>query len=108
MTSKFKFKRGDTFDVSGPVAVGENETALTDLTGWQASSQVRSVPNNELIADLQLEWLQFSPPLLRLRATSTSSWPIGRAQIDIEFTSPAGDKVSTDTQSFEVVQDVTQ
>lgn len=36
-------KRGATFDFSGPVQAMDGGQAVTDFTGWQARSQVRTV-----------------------------------------------------------------
>lgn len=104
----FKFKRGDSFDLSGPVSVTSNGAVVNDLTGWTARSQVRTFPKGDLLSELQVEWLQLSPPLIRLRAQSTEQWVPGRAQIDVQFTAPDGSVISTDTQVFEVVGDVTR
>lgn len=106
--TKFVFKRGDTFDLSGPVTMTSSGSAVSDMTGWTARSQVRRFPSGELLAELDLTWLQFAPPIIRLRAQDTVHWVPGRVQIDVEFVAPDESVISTDTQQFEVVEDVTR
>lgn len=100
-------KRGDTFDLSGPVTVTEAGEPLPDLTGWAGAAQLRT-PGDVLVADLQFEWLNAAQGLCRLMAADTSAWPIGPAQLDIQLTSPAGAVVSTDTAQLRIVKDVTR
>lgn len=100
-------KRGDTFDVSGVVTLTDNGTPLTDMTGWTGASQLKSTTNG-VIASLVFTWQDAAQRLCRITAPSgTSGWPIGVVQMDIQFTSPAGDKVSTQTQQIQIVEGVT-
>lgn len=104
-----RFIRGDSFEFSGPVTLLQNGTALTDLTGWEAISQLRK-EDGSLIADLNVSWLSTAPPIINLEcpASQTRSWPVGGARLDIEFTSPTGKVVSTSIATLSITQDVTR
>ena len=107
-TNTHRHKRGDTFDMSGPIVIHDGDVPLPDLTGWAGKSQIRTLTGS-LVAELQFIWIDAAQCLARLRcATPTTSWPIGPAVMDIEFTGPAGDVVSTPTARFEIVKDETQ
>lgn len=108
MSEPLKFKRGRSFDYAGPVQITDaNNNALTDLTGWEAQSQIRR-SNGQLVETLNVSWLSYSPPVLRLSCVNTLNWPIGSLAIDIVFKSPANDYVVSDTESIMVVDRVTQ
>ncbi len=101
-------KRGDTFSFSGTVRATVNGTENTDFAGWAASSQLRQ-PNKTLVTDLDVTWLDQSTGLIKLEHTgSTQDWPLGDVQMDIQFTSGSGEIVSTETVTFENVDDVTK
>ena len=103
-----QFIRGDTFEFSGPVTAKVNGVETTDLTGWSATSQVRS-EKGELLDDLVVTFLSFSPAAINLASSkSTQDWPVGQARIDIQFLTSAGKIVSTKTVIFTVLQDVTR
>lgn len=102
------FSRGDTFEFVGPVVATINGAATTDMTGWTAACQIRTV-TGVLIADLVVTWLSYSPAALSISYVGdTQDWPAGVARIDIQFTTPSGKKVSTKPQTFEIVLDVTR
>lgn len=101
--------RGDTFDRYGPVTVTQEGSELPDLTGWTGRCQIRTMAGS-LIAEPVFTWLDASAGLCRIHVPNsigTSDWPIGLAMMDIEFTSPAGDIVSTGVATLNVVQDAT-
>lgn len=102
------FRRGDTFLFAGPVSIKINGTVTTDLTGWAARSQIRTT-TGKLVAELDVEWLDYSPAALSLRSPDpTTEWPLGPARIDVQFTAPTGEIVSTPCQQFEIKLDVTR
>lgn len=102
------FSRGDTFEFAGPVVATINGLPVTNLTGWTAACQIRTV-TGVLIADLIVTWLSFDPAALSLNFDGdTQDWPIGTVRIDIQFTTPSAKKVSTKPQTFEIVSDVTR
>jgi len=100
-------KRGDTFDVSDQLAMTIDGAAVTDFTGMTGASQLRSAYGS-LIADLEFSWLDAAQGLYRVRSTgSTDAWPAGSALHDVQLTTPSGDVVSTATEIFQIVSDVT-
>lgn len=101
-------KRGDTFELSGPITVTDNGQPVASLVGWTGRSQIRTAATGELVAELTFEWLDAAARLVRLRCADTSTWPLGLAEVDIELTSPAGSIVSTDTAQIHIVKDVTR
>ncbi|MBY0364365.1 MAG: hypothetical protein K2X45_20865 [Phreatobacter sp.] len=104
-----QFTKGDSFEFSGPVTLLQNGVALTDMTGWEAASQIR-LEDGTLVAELEVTWLDRTPPVINLEcpATETQSWPTGPARFDIQFTSPTGKVVSTRAARFTITQDVTR
>ena len=99
--------RGDTFSLAGEVTVTVNGVRQLDLTGWTGASQVRN-SFDALIADLTFTWVDASLSLVSLTfAGSTADWPIENLFTDIQFTSPAGDIISTQRTAFAVARDVT-
>jgi len=107
-----QFKRGDTFDFSGPVTVTQDGAPVTDFTGWSAISQIRDL-EDVLIDDVTVTWVSRAPGVIRLQVADTSDWPVSRrpvskVQIDVEFTSPDGVKISTSTQTITIEGDVSR
>lgn len=103
-----QFTRGDTFEFSGPATLKVNGVVTDDLTGYTATSQIRT-PDGRLIADLTVTFLDYQPCVINLRAEDpTTGWPVGKAHIDIEFVAPSGRIVSTQKVVFEIVGDVTR
>jgi len=107
MSDFYQHKRGDTFDMSGPVAVQVNGVDVTDFTGWQVACQIRR-PDGALVATAQAQWLDAVQGLLRVYVQSTSSWALGIVEIDVQLTMPGGELVSTPTQQFDVVREITR
>lgn len=101
-----KFKRGNTFDMSGLATVYVNGVKVTDFTGWTGASQIRT-RQDVLVCDLTFEWLDTAGNMRIYCPGSTQAWPIGTALIDVEFTDPSGRVVSTDTAILDIGQDVT-
>lgn len=102
-----KFKQGDTFDYSGPVQVLDPTGTAVDMTNWTVASQVR-FPDARKTVNLVAAWLDGGFTSVRLQSTDTQSWETGVAEIDVQFTSPGGAVVSTETVRFHVVKDVTR
>lgn len=101
--------RGDTFDRSGPVTVTQDGVVLTDLTGWTGKCQIRTA-GGALIAEPVFTWLNAATGLCRLNVpntTGTADWPLGEAKMDIQFTAPSGDIVSTLVARIDVLEDAT-
>ena len=103
-----KFKRGDSFDFTGPVTIKVNGVVLGNATGYSANSQIRDEDGN-LIANLAAVFTSYIPPVINLAfAGNSQGWPPGQALIDIEFLTPDGKVASTDTVKFTIDTDVTR
>lgn len=101
-----QFKQGDTFDYSGPVEVLDDDDQPVDLTGWSVASTV-IFPDQKKSYPLTTVWLAGAFTHIRITAGDTSLWPVATAEIDVQFTSPSGHIVSTETVQFKVICDVT-
>lgn len=103
------FKSGDTFDYSGKISVKRPDgTLIEDFTGWTGISQVRDLDGG-LIETLTFVWVDITTGLMRIHADRTADpWPPGQAKVDIQFTSPAGDHVSTQTEMIQIGEDVSR
>lgn len=102
-------RRGDTFDRSGHVAISQDGVPVTDLTGWTGRCQIRTA-DGRLVAEPVFEWLDAQQSLCRVyvpNGTGTAAWPIGPALMDIQFTSPSGDVISTEAAPLQIVKDIT-
>ena len=100
-------KRGDTFDYSDQFEMTELGLPVPDMTGMSGASQIRT-PEGVLVAELTFTWLDASERLFRVRFEgSTAAWPLGTLLHDIQITTGAGDVISTPTETFRLVQDVT-
>lgn len=93
-----KHKRGDTFSYSGLIP------SDFDVAGAQITSQIRNGAGQK-IADLVVD---VSGNLLSLRCGDTTGWPVGAAEIDIQFALPSGDIVSTSTERVVIEKDITR
>lgn len=102
-----EFKRGATFDFSGPFTVTVDGVALSDLTGWTGKCEIRT-DNGELVASPTFTWVNAATRIGRLRAVDTEDWPLGPVFLDIRLTSPTGDVVPTSTTRMEIVREVTR
>ena len=111
MTSN-EHKRGDTFDYSDQLAMTIDGVPVTDFTGMVGASQIRTM-DGVLVAVLAFTWLDAAQGLFRLRQTGPIRWPAapGSGSVtvkhDIQLTTPGGDVVSTATETFRLVEDVT-
>lgn len=99
------FKRGDTFIVQGQVTVND---AAQSLTGWTVASQVRN--GTSLLTTLTVTWVNQAGGIYQLSAApnATASWPIKMLSCDIQYTSPSGQVISTETFGINCQADVTQ
>lgn len=102
-----EFKRGATFDFSGPFTVTVDGVTLPDLTGWTGRCEIRT-DNGELVASPAFTWVNAAARIGRLRVTETDTWPLGPVFLDVRLTSPTGDVVPTSTTKLEIVREVTR
>lgn len=101
-----KFKAGDTFDYSGEIEMVDGAGDPVDMTNWTVASKVR-FPDAAETVSITAEWLGGAFTHVRVSHSDTDDWPAGPADIDIEFTSPGGATVSTETVRFTIVEDLT-
>lgn len=103
-----KIKQEDTFDVTGFVSGEADGVGIDDFTGYVAKSQIRH-KDGTLIAELTCEWIDATARLLRMYFDgSTIGWQVGLHEIDIQFTTPDGKIVSTETAKITVEKDITR
>lgn len=101
-------KRGDTFDYSDRLEMSIDGVAVADFAGMAGASQIRTTAG-ALVASLEFSWLSQSEGLYRVRSIgSTDDWPVGVLLHDVQLTTLAGDVVSTATEAFQLVGDVTR
>jgi hypothetical protein len=107
--SRFVFQRGDTFALSGVVNVNG---AVEDMTGWTIAAEVRVRTSTgavgDLISTLTASWSNPVTATLLLTDTSTSSWALGEAYIDVRLTSPGSVRTTTTKQRFIIEDPATQ
>lgn len=101
-----KFKRGDTFDYSGSVSMTDAAGAAIDLAGWTVASKIE-FPDACTKVELNAEWVGSDNDAIRIHKSETRDWPVGVADMDIQFTSAANAVVSTETVRLEIVEDIT-
>jgi hypothetical protein len=105
--SNSSHKRGDTFDYSDQLAMTINDVPVTDFTGMVGASEIRT-PEGVLVAALDFTWLDVTQGLYRVRSPNpTTAWPVGLLLHDVQLTTPGGDVISTATETFKLVGDVT-
>lgn len=99
------FKRGDTFIVQGQATVND---VAQNLTGWTIASQVRN--GSSLLSTLTLTWIDQSTGVYKLTAlpAATATWPTKMLACDIQYTTAAGQVISTETFGINCLADVTQ
>lgn len=104
---KIPFKRGDTFLVEATARQGATPQ---DITGWVIASHVRR--GTTLVAALEVTIVDAAAGTYRLRkentgADGTERWPVSDLECDIQYTTAAGQIVSTETFIIDMVKDIT-
>jgi hypothetical protein len=104
-----KHKKGDTWSLTAQADVRDLATGnKADLTGWTIASQLRAADSGTLITTFACTLVDPVAQTFTHIAASTAAWPEGLAVLDVQFTSPNGQTVSTDTVTIRIVPDVTQ
>lgn len=107
ITPLFQIKRGDTYILE---ALMEVDGAEPDVTGWEVKTQIRRANRDRaLVVECITTWVD--PTIGRYHITvpaGTADWPLETLLQDIQYTSPVGQVVSTETFAFEVVEDITR
>ena len=103
-------KKGDTWSLTATADVRELATgSKADLTGWTSASQLRAADSGTLITSFACTLADpVAQTFTHIATGGTATWPEGLAVLDVQFTSPGGQTVSTDTQTIRIVPDVTQ
>lgn len=106
MTQILRHKRGDTLALDCSVDV--------DLDGWTVRAQIRRGPSQHLLADCDVAILEYDAEsaithfAITVSAEETAKWPLGSAEMDIEYTDPDGLVQSTETIMLDVQRDITR
>lgn len=100
-------KRGDTLALSGNAGVTFNGATVTDYTGWSVASQLRTAVG-VLVADLTATLSALGVVTISASAATTALWSPGSYEVDIQFTTPTGEIISTATAKLAVLADVTR
>lgn len=99
-----RHKIGDTF----LYLVTLNGVAPGEFADYTPSCQIRSL-TGDLWNTLTCTWVDpVVATQVQITTSDFSKWKAGQAQFDVQFKNAAGFVRSTDTVTFQVVQDVTQ
>ncbi len=102
-----QLKRGDTF-LRWLVLPSAYEDGY--FLDWDVACQLRN-SRGKPIADLAASWEDpaATTRVLRLFAQDTTAWPLGKQELDVQFTRQLDDFIlSTQTVIVEIIRDVTQ
>lgn len=104
-------KQGDSFNYVGPIYLEqddfENVNGVT-YENWQGKAHIRT-DDGTIVSELDFSWVSSENGILRVKdLDGTDDWPIGRVLMDIELTTPSGDKISTDTLVILIQKDITK
>ena len=105
--SVFTHKIGDTFALGGAFEYSDASGTPLDPTGIVGASQLRT-RYGSLIADLDVTISGGVCTVTQKSGTNSSAWPVGPAELDVQFTLADGSVISTDTAQIMLVQDVTR
>lgn len=102
MVTTRPLKRGDTFRRLYRV---DPDTEDGFFIGWTLRGEVRNQAG-KVISEAEAYWgePEEETRFLIIECLDTSSWPLGRLEVDVRFTRTAdGEKVSTDSILFNVI-----
>lgn len=97
-------KRGDTFRYQVKHTVAG---VVEPTTGWTIACQIRDSAGS-LVATPTVVERDDAAGLFELLVANTTAWPIGTLRLDVQYTLPDGDIVSTPTVYVPVVEDITR
>lgn len=104
-------KIGDTFAWGGALEWRDAQGVLLDPTGIVGAAQLRT-SRGSLIADLDVtitgDASAAAATIVQKSEDDSSAWPVGMAQLDVQFTLQSGHVVSTQTMQVELIQDITK
>lgn len=81
---------GATFQLTGGL---QQDGAPGDFTGWGLVANLYDYAGVNQISPLTVTFLDVTTGLLTMTAPSTASWPAGKARIDVQLTTPAGEVI---------------
>lgn len=94
--------RGDTFTVAGQFLGGS-------YTNWSGASQVRDESTDELLTDLDFDWVDATVGSFVVTGLNTNNWPINKYVVfDVQVTSPTGVTKSSELIRIRVMRDSTR
>lgn len=101
-------KRGDTYSRSFQLFSDYPQNIAFNLTGYTLRSHVRDA-SAALISTCTCTITNATTGSFQVvcAAANTASWTVGQLFTDVEFTSPAGHVMSTDTDTINVIKDQT-
>ncbi len=107
MATTISFKVGDTFKLSGQLVSDQVANTPVNITGYTIRSQLRN--DAALIQSMTVSITDAVNGRYTVSATpvQTAAWPVGNARMDIEFTTNAGDVMSSDTIKVVIKQSET-
>lgn len=106
MMKPIEIKRGDSFSQ----IIGVSEIFSEGyFRGWEVTSTLRAIKGDKLVAPLEVEWVDpISTRWIHLKAMDTSSWPFGKAALDIQFKRASdGHTISSETLYVVISKDMT-
>lgn len=107
MKEPIDFKKGQTFSFLAlvPDAIPDNY-----LETWIPRVFIRKYKNTSssgFIAEIACYYADDTERTLTFWHNETDKWPIGRAELDVVFTSPTGYTAATQTVQFHILSGVT-
>lgn len=100
------FKRGDTFILQNTVKIDD---VVQDITLWTIESKIRQ--GSTFVDSLTVTKTDALRGVYQVKKTDTSAWPSGASpkslSMDIQYTLPSGQVVSTETFEIACVSDIT-
>lgn len=102
MLKPIQYKRGDTFTLKGVVKI---DGVVQDISQWGIRSHVRK--GATLVEELSVTKVEPASGVYSLTGGGNVSWPIGELTFDVEYTTPFGQIVSTQSIAIQCVQDRT-
>lgn len=96
----WQFVQGSTFQVVGAFQL---DGAAVDMTNWSVTAQIHDATGTTLIANLTPTWIDPVNGLLQLNGGDSSSWPVGKARIDVAVRDPSGNQYVSMADFFRVI-----
>lgn len=106
MALSINFKRGDTFILQNTIKL---DNVAQDITLWTIESKIRQ--GTAFVDTLTVTKIDAVNGVYQIKKADTSSWPASTSpkslSMDIQYTLPSGQIISTETFEIACVADVT-